>query len=698
MKKYNNIVLIFTLFILSSAGIFAQEPVKTDKEPDVIDQKLEIISEKLDAELDYTELLEFLEHYENNPLDLNSATAQELKQLIFLNDAQVNNLLQHLQQNGKLISLYELQAINGFDLQTIQNILPYVKIDSDPKRRHFSLKAIQMEGKHQVFIRYQRILEEQKGFSPIDEEELKKNPNSRYIGSPDKVYFKYRFTYLNNISWGITAEKDAGEAFYNDSIKGFDFYSAHLYISNIGKVKKLAIGDYSIQFGQGLAAWSGMSFGKSSDVINIRKNGLGIRPYTSVDENRFMRGAATTVAWKKIEFTPFYSRNRIDANINEYDSVTQEIAAISSLQETGLHSTPNEIADKDALLLQTFGANMQYQNNGFNLGITNINYHFEHKLTKTSNFYNGFEFNGNRLSNYSADFSYIFRNMNVFGEFAQSDNGGTAYLGGFLLSLSAKTSLSVLYRNYERDYQSLYSSAFGEASRNINEQGLFTGLLFKPHAFWTVSVYLDRFSYPWLKSDAKTPTQGYDALVQVNYKPNKRIEMYARYKQEIKEITVNDDSEVIDPTVEREKRSYRFHISYRLLDYVTFKNRVEFSSYKVGNAATTEGMMIYQDVSYKPMRKPYALTLRYALFETDDYNNRIYTYENDVLYAYSIPAYFGKGSRYYLVMKYRLSRHLTAYGRISQFYYLNQSVIGSGLSEIQGNKKTEVKLQLRYVF
>lgn len=694
----HKIISFFIFFIVIIGFLQSQEPVKPDKEPDIIDQKLEIISEKLDAELDYTELLEFLEHYENNPLDLNHASAQELKQLIFLNDVQINNLLQHIQQHGKLMSLYELQAINGFDLQTIQNILPYVKIDADPQRRHFSLKAIQMEGKHQVFTRYQRIFEEQKGFSSIDAEELKNSPNSRYLGSPDKLFFKYRFTYLNNISWGLTAEKDAGEAFYNDSIKGFDFYSAHLYISNIGVIKKLAIGDYSIQFGQGLTAWSGVSFGKSSDVINIRKNGLGIRPYTSVDENRFMRGVATTLSWKKFDFTPFYSRNKIDANINEYDSLTQEIAAISALQETGLHSTPGEIADKNALLLQTYGANIQYQNKGLNLGFTNINYYFEHELLKTPNYYNTFEFSGNHLSNYSLDFSYIFRNMNVFGEFAQSDNGGMAYLSGFLLSLSAKTSLSVLYRNYERDYQSLYSSAFGEASRNINETGLFTGVLYKPHVYWTVSVYLDRFSYPWLKSDAKVPTYGYDGLIQVNYKPGKRIEMYARYKQELKEITVNDDDEIIDPTVERDKRSYRFHVSYRLLDYVTFKNRVEFSSYKVGNDATTEGMLIYQDVSYKPMKKPYALTLRYALFETDDYNNRIYTYENDVLYAYSIPAYFGKGSRYYLVAKYRLSRHLTAYGRISQFYYLNQAVIGSGLTEIQGNKKTELKLQLRYVF
>ena len=52
------------------------------------------------------------------------------------------------------------------------------------------------------------------------------------------------------------------------------------------------MGDYQIMFGQGLTFWSGRAFGKSADVINIKKNPLGIKAYTSVDENLFMRGAA----------------------------------------------------------------------------------------------------------------------------------------------------------------------------------------------------------------------------------------------------------------------------------------------------------------------------------------------------------------------------------------------------------------------
>ncbi len=107
---------------------------------------------------------------------------------------------------------------------------------------------------------------------------------------------------------------------------------------------------------------------------------------------------------------------------------------------------------------------------------------------------------------------------------------------------------------------------------------------------------------------------------------------------------------------------------------------------------------MYQDIIYQFTKIPLKIIGRLAIFDTDGYQARIYAYENDVLYAFSIPGYFYKGKRYYLLMKYSLNKHTDMWFRISQWYYTNKDVISSGLNEIQGHTKTEVKFQIRYKF
>ena len=137
---------------------------------------------------------------------------------------------------------------------------------------------------------------------------------------------------------------------------------------------------------------------------------------------------------------------------------------------------------------------------------------------------------------------------------------------------------------------------------------------------------------------------------------------------------------------------------YAVSPSFSFKNRVEIAKYKVGNEATQNGYLVYQDVSYKQMKSPITFSIRYCLFDTETYDSRIYAFENEVLYAYSIPSFYYKGSRAYVLVKYRVNRHIDLWLRIAQTYYANKNVIGSGLTEIKGNKKTDVSAQVRFKF
>ncbi|HPQ59537.1 MAG TPA: helix-hairpin-helix domain-containing protein, partial [Flavobacteriales bacterium] len=278
---------------------------------DLIEQRIEIAAERLgdNADVDLTNLFEVLVDRYRDPLDLNRASAEELAELNLLNDVQIGALLAHVDRTGRMLSLYELQTINGFDPATIALIRPFVTVREDAGRSSASLKEILKNGDHELWVRSIYGLEKRRGFAwengglgrdyydpdgdplpdyddPAVLDSLRRN-NRLYLGPSYKLYTRYRFRYRQNISFGITAEKDEGEEFFTGTQPdGFDFYSAHLFLRNMGRVKAVAVGDFQAQFGQGLTYWSGLAFAsKSSFTMNIKRNATGLSPYTSVNEN-----------------------------------------------------------------------------------------------------------------------------------------------------------------------------------------------------------------------------------------------------------------------------------------------------------------------------------------------------------------------------------------------------------------------------
>ena len=666
----------------------------------LVEAAIEMIAENAeDEEIDYTTLFDDLIFLLNRPINLNNCTKNDLSSLVLLNEIQINNLLAHIEDNGKLITIYELQAIDGFDLKTINNILPFVKVNRDFEALNVNLKEVLKNGKHELFLRSQLILEEQKGFSPIDSADLAANPNSRYLGSKPKFYTRYRFKYGRNISIGFTGEKDAGEEFFNGSQEqGYDYVSAHAFAKDLGVVKRLAIGDYQVQLGQGLTMWSGLAFGKSAQVMNIKKTAQVIKPYTSVDENLFMRGAAATIAIKKLEFTGFYSKKKIDANISVADTSSQEVIEVTSFQQTGFHATPGELEDKNAIDEAVWGGNIAYKSRKFSTSVSVARAVYSANLNRNLQEYSQFDFSSDENYNYGLDYSYVFKNVNLFGEVSRSQNGGMAYINGVIVSLDPRLSVSVFHRHYDRNFQNLFSNAIGESSRNVNENGLYVGATSKINRRWTLSAYYDVFQFPWLRYRTDAPSIGSEWLAQLNYRPSRKVEMYLRARRELKDENATGITEGINYLVDRRRTYIRYHTSFSLNDAVKLKSRVEVSEYVLGENAPEKGFLVYQDVSYKMTALPLALSFRFAMFETDTYNARMYVYETDVLYAFSIPAYYYRGTRMYIMARVKLLKRMDIWLRYAQTYYDDRSVISSGLPEIQGNTKSEVKAQLRIKF
>jgi len=286
-------LLLISIFTFSFSTAFSQK--NDDYANEVIRQRIEELSSRTDMEYDFSELYDhFFELYEH-PININEADANELRELMFLNDNQIAVLLDARRKKRGFSTIYELKDLDGFYVDLILAIEPFITFDKVEKTDNLNLSKMLKYGKNQVLFRYGRVLEQQQGYLPIDDSTLAEHPNSRYLGDKNKVYLRYKYTYRDRVSFGVLGDKDAGEEMFSgNNPYGFDFYSAHFFLKNQGNLKALAIGDYHLEFGQGLTMWSGLGFGKSVMAIDIQRQARGLRANTSANEVLFFRGAAAT--------------------------------------------------------------------------------------------------------------------------------------------------------------------------------------------------------------------------------------------------------------------------------------------------------------------------------------------------------------------------------------------------------------------
>ncbi len=670
---------------------------------DVLVQELFPVPED---DVDYSDLYESLFQYFIQPLDLNQAKKSDLISTFLLSERQIEDFLRHRESYGKLLSIYEIQAIPSWDAITIERILPFITITESTLQQDTRnlFQRILAEKNKTLLVRYSRTLETQRGYTSDT------TGATRYVGSPDRIYTRVRVSHLNDFSIGFTLEKDAGEQFIWDKKTkryGFDFLSAHAVLYNQGKFKTIALGDYQLQFGQGLIMGAGFAAGKGSETINtVRRSTQGIRPYTSVLETNFQRGAAATYNKGQFDITGYYSRVGEDGGASSQiiaDSLNQggEGDFISSLIATGFHRTASEIEKKDNFVRQDAGGNVTYRDkqNNLELGATFAYTSYNKTLQRSDRLYNRFEFNGKNNYNFGINYSYAWRNMSFFGEAARSKSGGMGIISGVILSLARPLEMSMLFRKYDRDFHTFYGASFGEGSRPINEQGFYWGIKYSPSKKWQLAAYYDRFCFPWMRFLVDAPSEGYEYLARLTYRPSRAIQLYGQFRQEVREKNYrNDDNtntsnfNTIKPYT---RRNYQLNCNYKAEEIVSLRARVQFSSYE-HEAAPTQGYVVVQDVNLDFGKVRFST--RFALFDTDDYDNRQYVYEKDVLYYFFIPAYYGRGFRNFYMVQLKLGKKIDLWAKWAYTKYRNQENIGSGLEGIKGDLRNDIRIQMRLKF
>jgi hypothetical protein len=619
-------------------------------------------------------------------IQLNTADEATLQSIGLLTPLQISSFLQYRLLLGDLLSIYELQAVPGFEPDVIRRILPYVMVGND-LAPHYTLHDYLHKGDHVLLLRYARPLQKAKGYLHTD------STLPAYRGSPEKLFMRYRYSFPRYISWGVVMEKDGGEALFKGAQQqGFDFYSAHLFIRNYRKIKALALGDYTVNMGQGLLNWQSQAYGKGAAVMQVKREGEVLRPYTSPGEFYFFRGAAITVQQQHWEATAFASWRKQDGST---DTLMEEVTAASVIS-SGYHRTATEIAKRGLIQLLSAGGNIRYSTHRWQWGGNFIYHRYAPALEKELLPYNQFDFTGRQLAAGSIDYAGSWKNVHLFGEVATGSNGKPAIVQGLLTSVAPSADMALVYRYYDKGYQSLFAKGFGDSYRTVNESGLYMAVTVKINPRCKLDAYADFFRFPWLKYRINAPSVGNDFFVQGSYTPNKKMTLLLRYNyRQASENTLLPDNPLKVPTVVTATH-IRFQCNWQKNRQLSAKARLEYSLYQSA-AGTQQGWMMYLDAGYHFSRWPFTVSGRLSRFQTSSYDSRIYATESSVLYENAVSQLYGQGWQYYLNLKWKVNRRLSGWGRFHQTLYPGATQIGSGNDMITGNKKTMLQFQLQYL-
>lgn len=622
---------------------------------------LEQIVETLDEEVELENYMEDLFGLYENKLDLNNCLKEELELLFFLSDEQIEEILYYRYQNKGFNSIYELQLVKGIDMTDIRNLLPFIKLEN---YKSISNAWLKLKPKMEIITQADRTINQKAGFVVGEEGE------KAYLGNQWHHFLKMRIKSGDFLKGNLTFEKDAGEYMGIRPFNFYDFQSASIAIMPKRTVEQFVIGDYVVGFGQGLAI--NQFFGKSK-TLSVNQNFTrlqGIKAYSSTNENSFLRGAAIRFNLLHSKLSLFFSSRLADADTSG--------GVISSLYLTGYHRTHTELNKKNTLRQTIYGLDINKSFKGMQMGILSFKTHYELPFVRNDIPYQIYNFVGKDLWVNSIYYRAISGKIQFYGECSTNSFSQFAFLNGIHFTLDKQIDLNLIYRDYSPRYVSFYANAFREGSKVNNEKGVYLGLNFNAIENWSFYTYLDSYKFPWLKYNTKGPSFGWDFYLNAIYKGWKQVKLYGRLKSESQ--------------LNSTKSSIRIEQSWED-NHLRMKNGWEMNLFSSEDPLTS-GWFLFQDFGVNLWKEKVNMDLRYALFFTPNWNNRIYVYEKDLYQNFSFPVFSGSGQRFFLLTSIKLNERNKIWIKYANTLFSDQrESIGSGNEVIEGNSKSDFKIE-----
>lgn len=619
IKKTLILVLILFPYIIEAQEKSLSEVITSAAE--------EIATEENDPTLAgmYSELLSELT---DDQVFINSGDEKEISRLFFLSSFQVKVLADYISKNGPVYSLYEIASIPGFDREAVSLMAPFISLSTTVNDQPVFRKP-----RHTILSNF--IVKP--GYHEPE-----------WPGSAVRSLIKYKIE-AGSFSGGFTTEKDPGEKFLTGTPPAPDFFSAYLSYKGKGVIKRVIAGDFSARFGQG----TGLNTGVNT-VFSITSPGNltgrdEIKPYTSVDENSFLRGAAITAAVKKAEISVFYSIANLDATLDTSE-LTGEVS-IKSLFKTGYHNSSSSIQKKDAIRETVTGTDLSYNNRNFRSGLLWTMNSFSVPMIPERNGADDlYKFEGKTNTVFSFYYNYLLSRFLLSGEISTNAGKGNALIQNISFRPSDRLNINAMFRNYSPGYTNFHGNGPGQTSVS-NERSITGSFSFEAAKGLFVSAGSEVRSYPWVRYGISSPSSSIRQEVRIKFIPTAKFILESCYQYR----NTNSDGDIargIPGLFEDKSRSFRIQARYYAAENLTFVTR---SDYKITRPSKQEGFLLMQDVIFSLNRLPVTFWYRYCVFKTGGFDSGIYTYENDLLSAFSIPVLYGRGSRTYVMLGWKIS-------------------------------------------
>jgi hypothetical protein len=616
------------------------------------------------------EYFDVIEYLLQNKIALNKASINDLLMIPFLDRQSATAIIRHRNLLGGINSADQLKEIEGVSSDLIEKILPFLRLDELSERTFFDSLSKTFEGINFSF--------RSRGIKDIQEEEAYRD--NKYDGSNWKFYNRLIISKDRNIRLGVLTEKDPGEKSLND------FTTFHFYAKEIGIIKSFVAGDYLFEFGQGLALWSRYSIRKGTETVRILpRNGKGIIPYLSSDENMFLRGAAALINFNGFNLSSFFSSRLLDGSI---DPVTNQI---TSIRLDGFHRNTNEIAHKRIISEKLVGISADYTLGEFgSFGLLYYNSIYGNDFQKETLL----DPSGNRFDYFSTSYNFIANKLTFSGETSYNMKS-FATINSAEITIDKNFSLLFSYRNYPKNYWGLHTNGFGEKDGTQNEIGFYSGLKLRTD-YGTIYFYYDQFKYPFTSDRIPFASNGNEFLVYYTIRPFANTEIRLRYINQYKDVSavVRDEYGLI----KKKSESIRGELIYKVSKYIQLRSRINLVGVSPSsNSSSEKGFLLFQDAKYYPTPS-LNLSARIVFFKTDSYDSRVYEFENDLTGVMTNPPLYGEGTRWYLFAQYKTSFGLILSMKYSELFKPAERTLTSGDTEIQGNIDNRLSFQLDFQF
>ncbi len=667
----HSMALRFTLTLLAAAITAVAAAQETQRPWEGLFADISILDDMESAEWEST--YEMLCELEQEPLDINTATREQLLQLPFLNDKQVEDIHIYIDRFGTMKSTGELAMITSLDYTT-RCLLSYFVCCKEPESPAMpDWQKVMKYGRHSVTATANIPFYERRG----DKE--------GYLGYPYRHSLRYRFHYSDRLKIGFLGAQDAGEPFFaNKNGAGYDFYAFYAEAHRIGRLKTIVAGRYRASFGMGLVMSNDFSMGKLAALYALGQKGYGLRAHTSRSQANYLQGAAATVTLARgLDISALVSYRKTDATLNHGDS------CIASLDTDGYHRTVSEMGKKNNTSETLAGAHLHFRRHGFHLGATGSFTSYSKDLAPaTTPLYRRYYPSGNDFWNIGADYGYTGHLVSLHGETATGGCGAIATIHSLSLTPSSQWTLLAVQRFYGKKYYSMHANSLSEGGRVQNESGIYIGAQWQPLKRLRLTAYTDYAYFAGAKYQAQQASHAWDHLIQAQY-DHRQLSVTARYRLKRREYDNTDATALATKTTHRARLSATLNRhSWRF----TTTADAAHSSFE----ESSTGWMLTQQVGYR--RRALQLNATLAYFHTDDNESRLYGYEPGTLYTFAYQAFAGEGFRYALTARADIASRLTLIAHLATTDYLDRDHIASGLQQIDRSSKTDLELQLRWNF